>query len=374
MGGYFQEFQELDLAACRRSLQSATSRDVERVLSKDHLDPPDFSVLFSPAADSYLERIAQKSAALTERRFGKVIVLYAPIYLSSECINHCIYCGFSKENEITRVTLTLKQAVSEAEVLRKEGFHHLLLVSGESPRKVGYHYLSSVIREFHKRFSSLSLEIYPLDTDGYRRFGEMGVDGLTLYQETYDTGVYKVVHPKGPKRDFAWRLDSQDRAGQAGYRSLGIGALLGLSDWRFEALMIALHGRYLTRRYWKSRVAVSFPRFRFAPGGFCPEVTVTDRNVVQMLCGLRLLLPDAEMVLSTREQPSFRDNFIGLGVTRMSAGSKTNPGGYGRKSDAQEQFRVEDTRSPAQVARFIAKKGFEPVWKDFDREYIFSRE
>jgi 2-iminoacetate synthase len=366
--GFFEHFQELNIPSLQNTIASATPDLVERVLTKDRIEPRDFPALLSPAAAPYIEELAARSAAITERRFGKVIQLYAPLYLSNECVNHCLYCGFSRENKIARQTLSPKNAAREAGILYDEGFRHILLVSGESPKQIGYHYLTAIIGDLHKRFDSISLEIYPLDTDGYARMGEAGIDGLTLYQETYDTKLYATLHPKGPKRDFAARIDAQDRAGQAGYRSLGIGALLGLSDWRTEALMVAIHGRYLTQKYWQSRIAVSFPRIRFAPAGFTPTCPVTDKEVVQMMCAMRLILPDCEMVVSTRELPEFRDNLIGLGVTRMSAGSKTSPGGYQNDQNAGEQFPVVDDRSANQIAQTIESKNHEPVWKDFDKE------
>ena len=371
--GYYEQFQRIDTDKIRSAIEQATPAQVERVLTKSSLAPEDLPVLFSPAADRFLETMAQKSAAITERRFGKVIQLYAPLYLSNECCNHCVYCGFSKNNDTPRVTLTPDQAQREGELLAEEGFRHLLLVSGESPRHVGYHYLTEIIRRMNQLFSSIALEIFPLDEEGYRRMGEAGVDALALYQETYEPALYRELHPKGPKRDFGSRLDAHDRAGRAGYRSLGIGSLLGLSDWRYEAVMLALHGRYLTRTYWKSRVAVSFPRMRSATGAFTVPHPVSDREMVQMLCGLRLVLPDAEMVVSTREDAAFRDNLIGLGVTRMSAGSKTNPGGYGEQSESAKQFEIEDARTPEQVAQVIIAKGHEPVWKDFDRTFLNAK-
>lgn len=369
--GFSDQFKSLDLERMRRAVYEATSTQVERALEAQVPALQDIPALFSPAADPYLERMAQRAAALTERRFGKVIQLYAPLYLSNECLNHCTYCGFSRTNTIPRLTLTLDQVEQESQVLLDEGFRHVLVVSGEAPRAVGYHYLTSVLGLLRERFDSISFEIYPLDEDGYRRLGEQGVDSLTLYQETYDPALYARVHPRGPKRDFFWRLDAHDRAGRAQYRSLGIGALLGLGDWRLESVVLAVHGRYLTRRYWKSRVALSFPRLRSAIGGEKASQEVSDLYIVRMLCAMRLILPDAEMVMSTREQAEFRDNLIGLGITRMSAGSKTNPGGYTRQLSAAEQFAVEDRRSPAEVANVIKEKGYEPVWKDFDRQLRF---
>jgi 2-iminoacetate synthase len=368
--GFFAEFEKLDRKALFARLYNATSQQVERAIDKDQPTPEDFPALFSPAADSFVEELAQKSAAITERRFGKVIVLYAPLYLSNECVNHCVYCGFSRKNQIKRVTLDIEEALTEADKLYQEGFRHVLLVSGEAPRHVGYHYLTAAIKAMGEKFSSVAIEVYPMEADGYKRMTEAGADGLVLYQETYDPKLYAELHPAGPKRDFAWRLDGPDRGGESGFRSLGIGALLGLSDWRQEALLMALHGRYLTKKYWRSRVAVSFPRMRSAEGAFAPANPVSDRAVVQMMCALRLVLPDAEAVLSTREPSEFRDNLIGLGVTRMSAGSKTSPGAYCGTEEGGKQFAIVDDRSPIEVSRTILARGHEPVWKDFDRSFL----
>ena len=368
--GFFKEFEKLNICELETRLASATRKNVEQILSKEYFGPEDFPILFSKAATPYLEELAVRSAAVTQRRFGKVIQLYAPLYLSNECVNHCVYCGFSKENDIVRVTLPVEKVLQESEILYNEGFRHILLVSGESPRAVGFHYLTNIIKKLHENFASISLEIYPLDQDGYKRMGEAGADGLTCYQESYLPSIYKEIHPKGPKRNFAARLDSQDHAGQAGYRSLGIGALLGLSNWRIEAVLMAHHGVYLTKKYWQSRIGLSFPRIRNASGGFFPPFSVSDTDLVHMMSVLRLILPDSEMVISTREQAEFRDNIISLGVTRMSAGSKTNPGGYLDEQPAGGQFTIKDSRTAKEVARVIFDKGYEPVWKDFDGQFI----
>jgi len=354
----------------RRDLENVDRKMVENVLSKDYLSPSDFPVLFSKTAEFYLEQMALKSAAITSRRFGKVINLYAPLYLSNECVNQCAYCGFSKSNDILRITQPIEKVIEEGDFLWAEGFRHILLVSGEAPRSVGQHYLTDIIKNLHGKFASISLEIYPLDRAGYEKMGQAGADGLTLYQETYCPDLYGSLHSKGPKRDFAVRLDAHDHAGRTGYRSLGIGALLGLGDWRLEALLLAYHGRYLTKKYWRSKIAVSFPRIRKAPGGFTPPCPVSDTQLIHLMCGLRLILPDCELVISTREEPSFRDNIIGLGVTRMSAGSKTNPGGYISHESSGNQFHVQDERSAKEVAAMILNKGHEPIWKDFDKEFV----
>jgi 2-iminoacetate synthase len=366
-----EEMERMDWARLRQRIEHCDSSHVEQALSREHPTPEDFAALFSKAAVPYLESLAQRAAAITERRFGKVIQLYTPIYLSNECVNKCSYCGFSHELDIPRVTLTPAQLLDEAAILHNEGFRHLLVVSGEDRRQVNIPYLLEIIRGLHQRFDSIALEIQPLPTEEYRQLVEAGVDGLTIYQETYEPQCYAKHHLAGPKRNYKKRIDSIAEGGMAGMRSLGIGVLLGLYDWRSEMVALALHGRYLTKRFWESRIAVSFPRIRPVTGGFQAEHPVSDVDLVQMLCAMRLILPDAELVLSTRESARLRDRLLGLGVTRMSAGSRTQPGGYAHPEQHDgEQFSIEDDRTPEEVARMIAERGYEPVWKDFDRQFI----
>lgn len=370
---FAEQLTSLDLDALRRGLIGATGEEARRALAVDQPGERELIALLSPAAEPLIEDLARRSSAVTERRFGKVINLYAPLYLSNACTNSCTYCGFSRALDIERTTLTVDQVLAEARLLNEEGFRHVLLVSGEDPRAVTMEYLLNCVAGLRGMFDSIAIEIQPLDVGRYRRLAEAGVDGLTLYQEVYDPAVYPRYHPAGPKKFFSRRLEAIEAGGEAGFRSLGIGTLLGLADWRLEALLLALHGRYLTRRHWKSRVAVSFPRLQgFACREVDPAFRVTRANMVQMLCAMRLALPDAELVLSTREPAAFRDNMIGLGVTRFSAGSRTSPGGYGRPAEAHdgEQFDVCDDRPPGEVAAAIAARGFEPVWKDFDRRFI----
>jgi len=356
----------------RKRIASSSEADVLRALAAGRPTEDDLAALFSPAAAAHVERLAQLSKAVTERRFGKVIQLYAPLYLSNACVNHCTYCGFAANLDIPRVTLTPEDVLREADLLHEEGFRHILLVSGEDPRAVTMPYLLEVVAGLRAKFASIAIEIQPLKVADYRRLAECGVDGLALYQEVYEPAGYARYHLAGPKRRYGSRLDAIEAGGEAGFRSLGIGSLLGLSDWRLEAYLVALHGRYLTQRFWQSRISVSFPRLQgCAHEDFQPEAQVTDPEFVQMLCAMRLLLPDAELVVSTREPASLRDNLIGLGVTRMSAGSRTNPGGYGlREWHEGEQFDIGDQRPPAIIARVIAEKGYEAVWKDFDRSFI----
>lgn len=361
---------EIDAAAVAAAVAVATPDDVERALRRDVLDARDLAALLSPAARERLEDLAARSAALTRRRFGRVMQLYAPLYLSNECVNRCTYCGFSHGLAIPRRTLTLDEVDAEAVAIRALGFRHLLLVAGEAPRTVDVGYLSAVARRVGRRFDSISIETGQFPEEGYRQLVEAGVDGLTIYQETYLPEVYRRLHLRGPKHSYHRRLAFMEAGGRAGFRSLGIGALLGLAPWQVEAHCLGLHGRALSRAFWRSRVAVSFPRIRPAAGGYAPAHPVSDADLVQMICAIRLFLPDAELVLSTREPAALRDHLVALGITRMSAGSRTSPGGYQEEDPGGEQFAVNDARSPAEVARMLVARGLEPVWKDFDRALV----
>jgi 2-iminoacetate synthase len=319
-----------------------------------------------------LEDLAQASHQLTVQRFGRVIQLFAPIYVSNDCVNDCVYCGFNRHNRIRRATLTMEEVLEEGKALNRSGFRHVLLLTGESPHSVSPDDLGRVAEELRPLFASISIEVYPMDTLSYSGLIEKGVDGLTIYQETYHRGCYATIHPTGPKRDYDWRLATPDRGGQAGFRRLNIGALLGLADWRVEGAFVGMHAAYLMRRYWQSHVAVSFPRLRPAAGGYVPKFPVSDMAMVQLMCALRIFLPDAGLVLSTREPARLRDNLIPLGVTHMSAGSKTAPGGYTSTRDADGQFEVNDNRSTREVAEKIEDLGYEPVWKDWDAAFLHA--
>ncbi|MCX6641746.1 MAG: 2-iminoacetate synthase ThiH [bacterium] len=356
-----------DVPRLRQQLEGVTPARVEAALARSEPDFGDFLALTSPAAEKYLEPMAQRVHDLTLQRFGRVILLYTPLYVSNECTNACAYCGFNLHRQIERMTLTLDEVIAEAAYLKQIGFGHLLLVCGEAPNVVPPAFLIQILEALRTDFPSLSLEIYPLSGPVYAQMTEAGADGLTLYQETYQRDAYDLVHPSGRKRNFDWRLGALERAGQAGFRRLGIGALLGLYDWRYEAIALALHADYLMRHFWKSQVTVSFPRLRHTPEAFQPAAPVNDAALVQMMLALRIYLPDAGLVLSTREPAYLRDHLIGLGVTQMSAGSRTEPGGYLHPAEDRGQFLVEDHRTPGEVAQAIRQAGYEPVWKDWDQ-------
>lgn len=328
------------------------------------------AAMISPAASNYLEVMARQAHELTKQRFGRTIQLYAPLYLSNHCVNRCLYCGYNTDTEFERTRLSIEEALADAKIIAGEGFRHILLVSGEDPRYVSVDYLVALAAELRKTFSSISIEIYPMETDQYKALFDAGIDGITLYQETYDRRLYERYHPAGPKRDYDHRIQTHDRAASAGMRRLGIGTLLGLSNWRQDCLALAAHAAYLMKKYWRSQVSFSFPRLRPAlnvADSF--EHLVSDSEMVQMILALRLCFADAGIVLSTRERADFRDNLLNLAVTRLSAGSKTNPGGYSGKSDSTEQFQIDDDRTPKQLASVIKKAGMEAVWKDWDATF-----
>ena len=358
-----------DLAPLRRLVDTATDADVTRALGRTgRRDLGDFAALLSPAAATRIEELAQSAHETTVRRFGRTIHLFAPLYLSNECVSSCTYCGFAAENEIARRTLDPAEVLTEALELKSRGFRHLLLVAGEHARIVSKDYLVDCVRVLAPHVPSLAVEVQVWDTATYRRLVEAGCDGLVVYQETYDRDTYAAVHLKGKKRNYDWRLAAPDRGAEAGMRKLGIGALLGLhDDWRLEALALATHARALVHRWWRCEVSVSLPRLRPAAGGFEPADPVGDRDFVQLLCALRLLLPDLGISLSTREPAELRDALLRLGVTHLSAGSHTEPGGYASPSDAEPQFEISDTRSPAEMAAVLRAAGYDPVWKDWER-------
>src|SRR5438093_4869495 len=325
---FVPEFDTLPLDASRKHCFAATATNVRQALTKPHLALADFAALISPAASELLEPLCQRSQALTQQRFGKVIRLFAPLYLSNECVNNCQYCGFSRDNPILRVTLSVDEVLREATALKEQGFRNILLVAGEHPRFVSKNYLADCVRALHDEFPSISLEVGPMEAEDYRPIVRAGAEGLVVYQETYDRAIYAELHTAGPKRDFNWRMETPERAYAAGFRRLGIGARVGLADWRFEALCVAAHADYLQRNCWKAQLTISLPRLRPCAGEFEPLTRMTSRDLVQLVCAFRLMFPDAGLVLSTREAAKLRDGLVPLGITLMSAGSHTEPGGY----------------------------------------------
>jgi 2-iminoacetate synthase len=390
------EFDEAGVASLARRSAVATVGAVRESMGRSQLSLTDFAQLISPAGGELLESLCRQSQQITRQRFGKVIRLFAPLYLSNECINNCKYCGFSRDNPILRVTLSVEEVMREARALAEKGFRNVLLVAGEHPKFVSNGYMADCVRALHAEMPSISLEVGPMEAEEYLPIVQAGADGLVVYQETYDRGIYADMHTAGPKRNFEWRLDTPERAYAAGFRRLGIGALYGLSDWRREAIAVAAHADYLLRNCWKSQLTISLPRLRPCAGEFEPLTNLSDRELAQLICAFRLFLPDVGLVLSTREPAKLRDGLIPLGVTMISAGSHTEPGGYTgaghekihhtergrivelaagssewasdgtRATNATGQFEIADERSPEEVAELIRRLGYEPVWKDWD--------
>jgi 2-iminoacetate synthase len=389
---FVAEFNRLCLDRLAERGLAAGAPEIDAGLRTETPTLVDFAALLSPAAGERLERLCRRSQALTVQRFGKVIRLFAPLYLSNECVNNCSYCGFSRDNPILRVTLSQEEIHREALALKGQGFRNILLVAGEHPRLVSNSYLAESVRTVRAEVPGVSLEVGPMETADYRPMVSAGAEGLVVYQETYDRGIYSAVHTAGPKRDFDWRLETPERAYAAGFRRLGIGALFGLGDWRREAICLAAHAAWLLRNCWKAQVTISLPRLRPCAGEFEALTELSDRELVQLVCAMRVFLPDVGLVLSTREPARLRDGLAPLGITMMSAGSHTEPGGYtgagaervqltrrgrvvesagdagwiGGRRAATGQFETADDRPPLEVARMISGLGYEPVWKDWD--------
>ena len=356
------------LAELRAAVDRATAADVDRALAHGRPGIREFAALLSPTAATRLEELAQRARRASLARFGATVRLFSPLYLSNECVSKSSYCEFSAGNRIAWRTLSVDEVRAEADELHRRGFRHILLVAGEHARIVHKSYLVDCVGAVAPLFAQVGMEVQVWDTDTYRRLAAAGCDGVVVYQEVYDPATYGQVHLKGKKRNYAWRLAAPDRAAEAGMRRLGIGALLGLTpDWRSEAIAVAAHASALMHRWWRCEVSVSLPRLRPAAGGFQPDHPVDDASLVQLLCALRITLPDVGISLSTREPAPLRDGLVPLGVTSMSAGSHTEPGGYASTSDAEPQFEISDTRSPAEVAAALRAAGFEPVWKDWQR-------
>jgi 2-iminoacetate synthase len=354
-----------------------------------------FEELISLQSEAELESLVKQSRSLTVQNFGRTMRLFAPLYLSNECINNCRYCGFSRDNPILRVTLRVDQVVAEGNHLAKEGFRHVLLVAGEHPKFVSQDYLADCVRSLLPNFSSISIEVGPLETRDYVALVQAGAEGLVVYQETYDREIYAEMHTSGPKRDFEWRLDCPERGYDAGFRRIGVGALFGLAPWKEEAVRLAAHIEYLLKHCWQAQITVSLPRLRPAAGEFKPPFSMSDQELAKLICAFRISFPQVGIVLSTRERAGLRDLLASLGVTMMSAGSHTEPGGYtgqGRNSVhrtvrgkfvapdfqagddmlATGQFEISDGRSAAQVAAVLRRQGLEPVWKDWDVALLAS--
>lgn len=345
---------------------SYTAQQIKAAIDKPKLALSDLQALLSPAASTFLPQIASKARSLTRQRFGATVQFFAPLYLSNLCANECSYCGFSMSQKVKRKTLTAEEIKQECLALKALGIDQVLLLTGEHERKVGVDYFRSVIPLIRPYFSSVQLEVQPLKAAEYTELRQLGIDGVMLYQETYQAAAYQQHHIKGRKADMQWRLEGPDRIGQAGIDKIGLGILLGLTDWRTDAVMLAQHLQYLQKRYWQCRFSLSVPRIRPCSGGGLVSNPITDKELIQLICAFRIFAPDLEISLSTRESEQFRRVVAPLAITSLSAGSKTQPGGYSAAPENLQQFSIDDERLPYQVAEDMVEQGLQPVWKDWD--------
>ena len=367
---FSEELEKYDWRQTTEAIMAKTMADVDRALRKKRLTDEDFMALVSPAAASRLEEMAALSRHYTQERFGKTISMYIPMYITNSCTNSCVYCGFNRHNLFDRVVLTPAQIEEECKAIRELApFENLLLVTGENPKVAGVEYLETALRTCRPWFNNLTIEVMPLKAEEYERLTHSGLNGVVCFQETYNRENYKKYHPAGMKSNFEWRLNGFDRMGQAGVHKIGMGVLIGLEDWRTDVTMMARHLSYLRKKYWRTRFSVNFPRMRPAAGGFQPNVVMSDRELAQLTFAFRIFDHDVDLSFSTRERPGFRDNILTLGATSMSAGSKTDPGGYRVYPQSLEQFAVSDERTPHEVAAAIRAKGYEAVWKDWDKVF-----
>lgn len=371
---FSEVFDQLDWDDVKSSIYSKTAQDVRKALDNPVRDLEDFKALISPAAMPFLEEMAKKSNELTLQRFGKVMHMYIPLYLSNECQNICTYCGFSLDVDIARKTLTDAEIHAEARIVKDKGFDHLLLVTGEANKTVGLPYFRNAISLLKPYFSQISMEVQPLEENEYKTLVEDGLYAVLVYQETYHKADYKLHHPKGKKSNFNYRLDTPDRLGRAGVHKIGLGVLVGLEDWRTDTFFCATHLNYLEKTYWKTKYAISFPRLRPCAGGVDLKSVMSDRDLVQLICAYRLFNQEVELSMSTRESAVFRDHIIHLGITSISSDSKTDPGGYATPNESLEQFEIDDTRSTDEFTEVMKAAGYEPVFKDWDWSLMHQAE
>ena len=349
-------------------LQRSSEQDVLRALQTPRPGMKELTALISPAAAPLMGKLSEKATQLKKMHYGKTIKLYTPLYISNYCINHCLYCGFNTESKEKRRRLSIEETVKEAKAIKNFGMDSILLVSGEDPKHISIEYLEEVVKELKKMFSYIAIEIYPLSEDHYRRLFAAGVDGLTLYQETYDRETYNKFHISGPKADYDFRLESIINGGKAGFRTLGIGVLLGLYDWRIEAISLAAHAIFLKKKFWKSKIQFSFPRITVANPEFSVPAHVSESELEQMVLAFRIVFPESEISISTRETSEFRNRTAPTAASTMSAASSVIPGGYADE-DKEElgQFSLHDTRTAEEMQRDMKQLNLDVVYKDWDK-------
>ncbi|MDF2565364.1 MAG: thiH [Massilibacillus sp.] len=356
-----EKYSELDYEAYFRKI---TDDDIINVLNKPSINRLDYLTLLSPLAENHLEAIAKRANQDTIRNFGRVMQLFTPMYIANYCINQCVYCGFNHENKLKRVKLSMEEIKAEGKLIAETGLKHVLILTGESQEHSSPDYILQAVENLKGFFTSISIEIYSLEEAEYKHAVEAGVDGMTMFQEVYDADIYKELHLAGPKSNYAFRLDAPERACRSGMRTVNIGALLGLNDWRKEAFLTGVHADYLQRKYSDVEIAVSTPRMRPSVGGFPPRVLVKDINIVQYITAYRIFMPRSGITLSSRESAKLRNHLAHLGVTKMSAGVTTAVGGHS-KGEEVSQFDISDSRSVREMSAMLYGEGYQPIYKDW---------
>jgi len=361
---FYEELKKYNNFNFKLFFDQVTDASIKKVISKNRLTEEDYLTLLSPKAEKYLEDMAQKAHRLTIQHFGRVIFLYTPMYLANYCVNQCVYCGFKVHNNLERKKLTPAEVECEAKIIAGTGLKHILILTGESRLKSPVSYIKECVEILKKHFTSISIEIYPLEENEYAELVSAGVDGITIYQEVYNEEDYAELHPAGPKRNYRFRLEAPERACRAGMRTVNVGALLGLTQWRTEAFFTGLHADYLQKTFPDVEVSISPPRMRPQLGGFSPRVEVSDKNLVQYILAFRLFMPRGGITISTRERAELRNRLVRLGVTKMSAGSCTAVGGRSNPESAC-QFEISDERSVREIAEMLYAQGYQPIYKDW---------
>ena len=350
-----------------------TAADVRYALSKDTCDVEDFKALLSPAAAPFLEQMAQKAKIETSKHFGNTVYIFTPLYIANYCENYCVYCGFNCYNDIRRKKLNFEEIEHEMKVIADSGIEEILMLTGESRGMSSVEYIGDACKIAKKYFKNIGLEIYPVNTDEYKYLHECGADYITVFQETYDSEKYETLHLLGHKRVFPYRFAAQERAILGGMRGVGFSALLGLADFRKDALASALHVYYLQRKYPHAEYSLSCPRLRpIINNDKINPLDVHEKELCQVLCAYRIFLPFVGITVSSREQKHFRDGIIKIAATKVSAGVSTGIGDHESKYSGQteadagdEQFEISDDRSFDEMYKDVAAEGLQPVLNDY---------
>lgn len=347
---------------------SFTAKDVQNALNKDRIDFYDYAALLSPAALPFLEKMAEKAQLCTRKQFGNTIALFTPIYIANYCENQCVYCGFNCKNKIHRAKLNMEEIEKEYQAIAATGLKEILILTGESRSMSGIEYIGEAVELAKKYFSLIGLEIYPVEVDEYKYLHEKGADFVTVFQETYNTETYKKVHLAGQKSIFPYRINAQERAILGGMRGVGFGALLGLDDFRHDAFCVGVHATLIQRKYPHAEIAVSVPRLRpYINGEETNSRDVHEKELLQIMCAYRLLMPFASITISTRERSDFRNNAVNICATKISAGVSVGIGGHSEEEKGDEQFEISDPRSVDEVVDALHQYGLQPSFNDYIR-------